>query len=163
MGTCMAEWSMDPCTGRERWDGCEQGSTNWGRSIGLFQCGLLLRVRQLLSQVSLLLTLMIVHASLKSSRITKINLAKVKYRHHASSPSLTNELGLALLFFLLSLMGNATYGAGILCHSVEKEYLVTNLPWLIGSLGTMVEDAIIFVQFRMYPPKPSTPSTSAVE
>jgi uncharacterized protein with PQ loop repeat len=68
--------------------------------------------------------------------------------------------GLALLFFLLSLMGNATYGASILCHSVEKEYLSTNLPWLIGSLGTMVEDAIIFVQFRMYAPKVNT---SAVE
>lgn len=58
--------------------------------------------------------------------------------------------GLALLFFLLSLMGNATYGASILFHSVEKDYINTNLPWLIGSLGTMAEDAIIFVQFRMY-------------
>jgi hypothetical protein len=57
---------------------------------------------------------------------------------------------LALLFFLLSLMGNATYGAGILFHSQEKEYLITNLPWLIGSLGTMVEDGVIFLQFRMY-------------
>ncbi|TAQ84572.1 hypothetical protein B7494_g7100 [Chlorociboria aeruginascens] len=58
--------------------------------------------------------------------------------------------GLALLFFLLSLMGNATYGAGILAHSQDKEYLLTNLPWLIGSLGTMVEDAIIFIQFRIF-------------
>ncbi|KAL2062067.1 hypothetical protein VTL71DRAFT_6333 [Oculimacula yallundae] len=58
--------------------------------------------------------------------------------------------GLALLFFMLSLMGNLTYGAGILAHSLEKEYLWTNLPWLIGSLGTMVEDAVIFVQFRIY-------------
>lgn len=48
------------------------------------------------------------------------------------------------------MMGNATYGAGILFHSQEKEYLLTNLPWLIGSLGTMVEDAIIFMQFRIY-------------
>jgi hypothetical protein len=38
----------------------------------------------------------------------------------------------------------------ILLHSVEKEYFLTNLPWLIGSLGTMVEDATIFVQFRIY-------------
>lgn len=58
--------------------------------------------------------------------------------------------GLSLLFFLLSLLGNATYGAGILFHSVEKEYFLTNLPWLIGSLGTMVEDAVIFVQFSMF-------------
>jgi hypothetical protein len=57
-------------------------------------------------------------------------------------------------------MGNATYGAGIIFHSQEKEYLLTNLPWLIGSLGTMVEDGIIFVQFRMYAPSPA--SSSAV-
>jgi solute carrier family 66 (lysosomal lysine-arginine transporter), member 1 len=47
-------------------------------------------------------------------------------------------------------MGNATYGAGIIFHSQEKEYLLTNLPWLIGSLGTMIEDGIIFLQFRIY-------------
>ncbi|TEY73225.1 hypothetical protein BOTCAL_0081g00160 [Botryotinia calthae] len=69
--------------------------------------------------------------------------------------------GLALLFFLLSLMGNLTYGAGILFHSLEKEYLIINTPWLIGSLGTIVEDAVIFLQFRMYAPKPT--STAAVE
>jgi hypothetical protein len=71
-------------------------------------------------------------------------------------------LGLSLLFFLLSLMGNATYGAGILFHSLEKDYLLVNLPWLIGSLGTMAEDSFIFVQFRMYAPKPET-ATSAVQ
>lgn len=58
--------------------------------------------------------------------------------------------GLSLLFFMLSLLGNATYGAGILFHSTEKEYFLTNLPWLIGSLGTLIEDAIIFVQFRAF-------------
>ena len=58
--------------------------------------------------------------------------------------------GLSLLFFLLSLLGNATYGAGILCHSLEEEYVWTNLPWLIGSLGTMVEDLVIFAQFRAF-------------
>jgi len=58
--------------------------------------------------------------------------------------------GLSLLFFILSLMGNASYGAGILCHSTEKQYFMTNLPWLIGSLGTMVEDATIFAQFHIY-------------
>jgi hypothetical protein len=57
-------------------------------------------------------------------------------------------------------MGNLTYGASILSHSLQKDYVLTNLPWLIGSLGTMAEDAIIFVQFRIYSPKPST---SAIE
>ncbi|KNG52262.1 vacuolar membrane PQ loop repeat protein [Stemphylium lycopersici] len=58
--------------------------------------------------------------------------------------------GLSLLFFMLSLLGNATYGAGIIFHSQEKEYILTNLPWLIGSLGTMVEDVTIFIQFRVF-------------
>ncbi|KAH7094713.1 PQ loop repeat-domain-containing protein [Paraphoma chrysanthemicola] len=68
--------------------------------------------------------------------------------------------GLSLLFFMLSLLGNATYGAGILFHSQEKEYLLTNLPWLIGSLGTMVEDVTIFIQFRAFG---NADSTSALE
>jgi len=58
--------------------------------------------------------------------------------------------GLSLLFFILSLLGNATYGAGILFHSLERRYFLTNLPWLIGSLGTMAEDAVIFVQFHTF-------------
>ncbi|KAI5812570.1 vacuolar membrane PQ loop repeat protein [Pyronema omphalodes] len=58
--------------------------------------------------------------------------------------------GLSRLFFLLSLLGNITYGAGILLHSSEKEYVMDNLPWLMGSLGTMAEDIIIFIQFRIY-------------
>ncbi|CAA9964328.1 Vacuolar membrane PQ loop repeat protein [Pyrenophora teres f. maculata] len=58
--------------------------------------------------------------------------------------------GLSLLFFMLSLLGNATYGAGIIFHSQEKQYIMTNLPWLIGSLGTMVEDVTIFIQFRVF-------------
>ncbi|KAJ9195273.1 hypothetical protein DTO166G4_4789 [Paecilomyces variotii] len=58
--------------------------------------------------------------------------------------------GLSLLFFILSLLGNLTYGAGILCHSTARDYVITNIPWLIGSLGTMVEDVTIFGQFRLY-------------
>lgn len=69
--------------------------------------------------------------------------------------------GLSLLFFILSLLGNLTYGAGILCHSTEREYVVTNLPWLIGSLGTMAEDVIIFIQFRIYAVQDDRPSAVA--
>ncbi|KAK4945856.1 hypothetical protein LTR10_014947 [Elasticomyces elasticus] len=58
--------------------------------------------------------------------------------------------GLSLLFFVLSVVGNATYGAGILFHSLERGYVLTNLPWLIGSLGTMVEDGVIFGQFSAF-------------
>ena len=58
--------------------------------------------------------------------------------------------GLSLLFFILSLLGNFTYGIGILAHSTESQYIITNLPWLIGSFGTMVEDVTIFIQFHLY-------------
>ena len=58
--------------------------------------------------------------------------------------------GLSLLFFILSLLGNLTFGLGILAHSVQMDYFVTNLPWLIGSFGTMAEDMAIFVQFHLY-------------
>ncbi|RDA84904.1 hypothetical protein CP532_0444 [Ophiocordyceps camponoti-leonardi (nom. inval.)] len=58
--------------------------------------------------------------------------------------------GLSLLFFMLSLTGNLTYGLSLLAYSQKADYLVKSLPWLLGSLGTMVEDATIFVQFRLY-------------
>ncbi|KAG5297449.1 vacuolar membrane PQ loop repeat protein [Histoplasma ohiense] len=70
--------------------------------------------------------------------------------------------GLSLLFFIFSLMGNLSYGAGILFHSTEKGYFLKNLPWLIGSLGTMVEDVVIFVQFRIYSVQYADSSSSAV-
>ncbi|TWU74421.1 hypothetical protein ED733_003860 [Metarhizium rileyi] len=58
--------------------------------------------------------------------------------------------GLSLLFFMLSLTGNLTYGLSLISYSQNKEYLLNALPWLLGSLGTMVEDSTIFVQFRIY-------------
>lgn len=58
--------------------------------------------------------------------------------------------GLSLLFFLLSLLGNITYGAGILAHSLEGGYVKTNAPWLLGSLGTVVEDFVVAGQFKVY-------------
>lgn len=58
--------------------------------------------------------------------------------------------GLALLFFLLSLTGNLAYGASLVAYSQEKDYLIRALPWLLGSLGTVVEDNVIFVQFHLY-------------
>lgn len=42
----------------------------------------------------------------------------------------------------------------IIAHSTEREYIITNIPWLIGSLGTMVEDVTIFAQFRIYAAQP---------
>ncbi|KAI0542725.1 PQ loop repeat-domain-containing protein [Xylaria digitata] len=58
--------------------------------------------------------------------------------------------GLALLFFLFSLTGNLTYGLSVFSYSQDAEYLTKATPWLLGSLGTIIEDCIIFYQFRIY-------------
>ncbi|KAK1248815.1 hypothetical protein MKX08_007035 [Trichoderma sp. CBMAI-0020] len=58
--------------------------------------------------------------------------------------------GLSILFFMLSLTGNLTYAVSIVAYSQERKYIINTIPWLIGSLGTVVEDGTIFVQFRLY-------------
>jgi solute carrier family 66 (lysosomal lysine-arginine transporter), member 1 len=72
-----------------------------------------------------------------------------------------------LLFFLLSMTGNFTYGASLVAYSQEADYLLKALPWLLGSLGTIAEDAIIFFQFRIYAqgsiPKASTVGSESLD
>ncbi|KAJ3565286.1 hypothetical protein NPX13_g7562 [Xylaria arbuscula] len=58
--------------------------------------------------------------------------------------------GLALLFFMFSLTGNLTYGLSVFSFSQDADYIIKATPWLLGSLGTIVEDFIIFYQFRIY-------------
>lgn len=58
--------------------------------------------------------------------------------------------GLALLFFILSVCGNITYAASILAFSTERDYVITNIPWLMGSLGTLAFDFVILFQFLLY-------------
>ncbi|EGV65240.1 hypothetical protein PSN45_002617 [Yamadazyma tenuis] len=58
--------------------------------------------------------------------------------------------GLSLLFFLFSTLGNLTYAGQILCYRSDSNYVLLNLSWLLGSLGTIFEDSIIFLQFYIY-------------
>jgi hypothetical protein len=51
---------------------------------------------------------------------------------------------------MLSLTGNLTYGVSLVAYSQDRKYLLNALPWLLGSLGTIIEDCMIFVQFRLY-------------
>lgn len=51
---------------------------------------------------------------------------------------------------MLSMTGNLTYGASLVAYSQDKNYLLKTLPWLLGSLGTILEDCVIFIQFRLY-------------
>ncbi|RLV90419.1 putative vacuolar amino acid transporter YPQ3 [Spathaspora sp. JA1] len=58
--------------------------------------------------------------------------------------------GLSLLFFLFSVLGNLTYAGQILFYRSDSKYIVLNLSWLLGSLGTIFEDSLIFLQFYIY-------------
>lgn len=76
--------------------------------------------------------------------------------------------GVSLLFFLFACIGNLTYVLSILAYSPtcvkgQKHhcrpgeaaaeygmYVLVNLSWLIGSLGTLLLDMAIFVQFFLY-------------
>lgn len=40
--------------------------------------------------------------------------------------------------------------------------MILNLPWLLGSLGTMIEDVVIFVQFHIYSQKDDAVLSEAV-
>lgn len=71
-------------------------------------------------------------------------------RSSCATESNANVTGLALLFFLLSLTGNATYGVSLVTYSQDKKYLLNAVPWLLGSVGTIFEDSIIFIQFHIY-------------
>lgn len=58
--------------------------------------------------------------------------------------------GLSLLFFLFSTLGNLTYAGQILFYRSDSQYIVLNMSWLLGSLGTILEDCVIFLQFYLY-------------
>ena len=51
--------------------------------------------------------------------------------------------GLSLVMFVLAILGNATYGLGIFLYSVDPVFLLQHLPWLVGSVGTLVFDVIV--------------------
>jgi hypothetical protein len=42
--------------------------------------------------------------------------------------------------FWLAIFGNIMYGLSILIRSVEPQWILKHLPWLIGSLGVVFLD-----------------------
>ncbi|KAI8818741.1 uncharacterized protein EV422DRAFT_163282 [Fimicolochytrium jonesii] len=58
--------------------------------------------------------------------------------------------GLSILMFALSVCGNLTFAASIFLESTETWWIVLNLPWLLGSLGTMFLDFVVLFQFHHY-------------
>lgn len=58
--------------------------------------------------------------------------------------------GLSFFMFGFSVLGNATYCLSIFIKSMNPQYLLVNLPWLVGSGGTLLFDLSIFIQFYTY-------------
>jgi solute carrier family 66 (lysosomal lysine-arginine transporter), member 1 len=58
--------------------------------------------------------------------------------------------GLSLLMFCLGMVGNLSYCVSILLQSTETHYILQNLPWLVGSGGTLILDVFIAFQFYLY-------------
>lgn len=58
--------------------------------------------------------------------------------------------GLSMGFFTLSILGNVTYASQVIFLRTDKAWLMTYLPWLLGSLGTIAEDFVVLAQFYIY-------------
>ncbi|CAL8369038.1 unnamed protein product [Lota lota] len=66
--------------------------------------------------------------------------------------------GVSYYLFALVMLGNTMYGLSVLLKNPDRgqgegSYVVHHLPWLIGSLGTLLLDLGITLQFIMYRPK----------
>ncbi|KAF9207818.1 hypothetical protein BGZ49_010483 [Haplosporangium sp. Z 27] len=69
--------------------------------------------------------------------------------------------GLSILMFVFSVFGNVFYVASIFLNSIEIDYLIRNMPWWLGSGGTLLFDFTIFFQFYIY--RFNTPLSEALK
>ncbi|RKP35498.1 PQ loop repeat-domain-containing protein [Dimargaris cristalligena] len=69
--------------------------------------------------------------------------------------------GLALTMFVFCVVGNSTFCLSILCYSLEPRHLLVNLPWMLGSAGTLAFDFTIFYQFYVYTHRPAKKAAAA--
>ncbi|KAJ2031961.1 hypothetical protein IWW57_000454 [Coemansia sp. S610] len=58
--------------------------------------------------------------------------------------------GLSIGMFTFSILGNTAFTLSLLLHSLDNDYLLANMPWVIGSTGTLIFDLAIFYQFYVY-------------
>eukprot|EP00656_Telonema_subtile_P014926 TRINITY_DN17729_c0_g1_i2.p1 TRINITY_DN17729_c0_g1~~TRINITY_DN17729_c0_g1_i2.p1 ORF type:complete len:264 (+),score=52.66 TRINITY_DN17729_c0_g1_i2:165-956(+) len=58
--------------------------------------------------------------------------------------------GLSWLMFFCAVMGNLTYALGVLLRATSWHDVNAALPWLVGSIGTVVFDFIIITQCMFY-------------
>merc|ERR1711879_122717 len=60
--------------------------------------------------------------------------------------------GLSRGMFVLCILGNVTYGMSVILRlpTIDSSWYANSLPYLIGSIGTLVFDVTIFCQFIAY-------------
>ncbi|QID87900.1 Cationic amino acid transporter [Saccharomyces pastorianus] len=58
--------------------------------------------------------------------------------------------GISFLFFLFACLGNITFIFSVVVISLDWKYLILNASWLVGSIGTLFMDFVIFSQFFIY-------------
>ncbi|VUZ39044.1 unnamed protein product [Hymenolepis diminuta] len=58
--------------------------------------------------------------------------------------------GLSFYFFFLAVLGNTFYSCQIFIKSLAPLHLMNSLPWILGSIGILVFDVVILIQFFMY-------------
>ncbi|CAG8795663.1 34571_t:CDS:2 [Gigaspora margarita] len=58
--------------------------------------------------------------------------------------------GLSLAMFCFCVLGNVTFCSSILLYSTEFNYILINLPWLLGNGGTLMFDFVRFNYHDIY-------------
>lgn len=58
--------------------------------------------------------------------------------------------GLSPYFFITAFLGNTTYGISIFMKNSHWDYIWSQFPWLVGSLGILFFDFTILLQFFLF-------------
>jgi uncharacterized protein with PQ loop repeat len=60
--------------------------------------------------------------------------------------------GLSVVMYIFKIMGNVFYILTIITYSVEKEYLLLNLAWIVFTVVTILMDLFVISQYIYYNP-----------
>ncbi|KAG2378515.1 hypothetical protein C9374_008154 [Naegleria lovaniensis] len=58
--------------------------------------------------------------------------------------------GLSPILFICAFMGNTTYAASLFLYNTSWQFIVSRLPWILGSAGVLVMDFTILLQFLFF-------------
>lgn len=58
--------------------------------------------------------------------------------------------GVAVLFFVFTLLGNITYCASIFAADSSLHAIAVNASWILGAFGSLILDFVVLIQFWIY-------------